>query len=320
MLTGWRNRRKTRGALRTFTALCCSVGLLSTTFTPMATAANNLTVSISRDVGAYNFASQTFRVGSKPSSSMQKKAITQFCSEYNYVGVIGASGRYFSVNQVRYSGKITKSGWAKNSDGEDLHQVVINCRYSLVFKNLPNSNWYVIDFLRDRFGAGSVMSHRMTPNTLQKAGWKVSLNLDDEYAGWSPAFTFTTPKFTSKGCVELAGGPTSLIVLSDPLYSRSNKAIGLIGSFEYFRKIAPNRDDIPDYPTDNDNFGYGAGWESTNPDNYMYFWNIPYSGGYSKIAFLFDTPSGSTQAYTILLSFTPDCQIDEVVNLGRTYP
>jgi hypothetical protein len=302
-------------------AAIVSLSILLTTLIPIANAANNLNVSVSRNIEAFYYASQSLPVGSKPTSSMLKSATNKFCSEYNYIGTIGASERYFSVNKVSFAGKITKSSWAKNSDGEDQYEITINCKYASTFKNLPNSNWYVIDFMRDRFGAGSIMSHRMTPNSLQKAKWKISLNIDDEEnAKWSPAFTFVTPKFTSEGCVELGAGPASKIYLSDPLYSQSKKGLGLVGEFEYFEEIAASPDAIPDYPTENDDYRYAARWDSTSRENIMYFWNLPDSGGYAKVAFLFETSSGSTTAWTVLLTITADCQIANVANLGRTYP
>lgn len=294
------------------------VVLLLTMSQSAAHASKSLSLKVNRFVEGYYSASSSVVVGSKLKSSMARSSIQKFCGKYRYFGIHGASGRQLAFKRVNYAGKVEKSGWKKNSDGEDELSLTIRCEYSSVFKNLPNSNWYVFELLEIENQIGGLVSHRMPSRDIEKSNWRVELKVDvNNREIWTPSFTFPTPVIKSLGCVDWAGQSRARVELNDTLYFESSYTSSGPSEIKYFLEPKSSLSEITNFPQ-NDELPDGfEGWGDAI--NYqMDFAKANADQTYSKVAFIYGESSSTKTVFTIVLEFGPDCRVTRVINLGKT--
>jgi len=284
---------------------------------PQANAANNLNVAAITNVYAYYSASSALPVGSKLSSVMAKSAINKFCTRYNFLGITGASGRKLAMNKILHTGKISNARWLQNSDGEDEYVFKVTCNYKTVFNKLPNSNWYVVDFIQYKDEYGPIQSHRILLKDLQTSKWKVNLSIGTNgVQRWLPEFKFQTPNLKSQGCISFSEQIRSRIQLNDPLYLEAPFAPGP-KEIKYFKYLSSTTNEIPNYPSDPNVPDGFEGWDTMVNDQFDFIKETEDSR-FSKVAFIYETSAEVEDIYTISLEMGSDCQILKIINLGKT--
>jgi hypothetical protein len=262
-----------------------------------------------------------------PNSTAEKSqiaaAMKKYCSDYNYLGVIGDTGRYLRSNLVKSTYKLLNTKRTNTRYGTEV-DIDFTCSYVTTLKNLGNSNSYVVDFSRDSFGAGSIRSPKYSLKEISDANWRVSLKLNGvSDPDWTPkaiqVSAIFQPSLGSEGCTELFAGKFAKILMYDP----NGYFKGLIGSMDFTisnaETLSVNPITLSDFLRNDllifDTYGPSSDWSPYSGG--MYFRVNESVNAYGKIVVVKKKGFTTPERFLVSAVISPKCEVLETINLGK---